>query len=232
MPSFPWDAVHRTAAKSKHPFTSVSGTALNVRIVRSMKHLPHDERRKRIIRGAMKAFARTGFKGTRSRDIARAAGVSEALLYKHFPDKRAIQNAIIEERIRESGEFLPAEVHAAPLREALIMIAARVIELAERDPAFMRLLYYSGLESEPMAPIFFERRVTENISEVAGLFRGWIRKGWLRRSVDPRLFAWSFMSGLFQLAAARLIFGVRRMADRPGALSVKVADIFLLGIKT
>jgi TetR/AcrR family transcriptional regulator len=195
-----------------------------------MKHLPSEERRKRIVRGAMQAFARTGFKGTRSRDLAKAAGVSEALIFKHFPNKRALQKAIIEERIRQTGEFLPAGIHGAPVAEALEGIAARVIELSERDPGFMRLLYYSGLEREPLSPMFFERRVTQNISEVAGLFRGWIRKGWLRRSLDPRLCAWSFMGCVFQLMAARHIFGVRRMADRPGSLSRKVADLFLRGV--
>ena len=41
-----------------------------------MKHLTFEERRKRIVRGAMEAFAKSGFKGTRSRDLAAAAGVS------------------------------------------------------------------------------------------------------------------------------------------------------------
>ena len=197
-----------------------------------MKHLTHEERRKRIVRGAMEAFARTGFKGTRSRDLARAAGVSEALIFKHFPHKRAIQKAIIEERIRQTGEFLPPEVRSAPLGEALRLIADRVIQLSERDPDFMRLLYFSGLEREPLFPMFFKRRVTRNIAEVAGLFRGWIRKGWVRRSLDPRLCAWSFMACLFQLMAARHIFGVKRLADRAGSLPEKVADLFLQGVRS
>ena len=196
-----------------------------------MKHLPHHERRAKIVRGAMAAFARSGFKGTRSRDLARAAGVSEALIFKHFPNKRAIQKAIIEERLRQSGAFLPPEIYEATLAEALPAVAARVIGLSERDPDFMRLLYYSGLEREPLAPMFFRRRVTESISEVSGLVRGWIRKGWVRKSVDPLLFAWSFMSCLFQLMTARHIFGVRRLSGKSGDLSRMVADLFLEGIR-
>jgi len=196
-----------------------------------MKHLPHEERRKKILRGAMEAFARTGFKGTRSRDLARSAGVSEALVFKHFPNKRALQKEIIEERIRQTGDFLPAQIASEPLAEALATIAARVIHLSEKDPAFMRLLYYSGLEREPLAPMFFKRRVTQSISEVAGLFKTWIRRGWVRRSLDPRLCAWSFMGCLFQLMAARHIFGVRRLADREGRLAERVADLFLQGVR-
>jgi AcrR family transcriptional regulator len=197
-----------------------------------MKHLPADERRKRIVRGAMEAFAKSGFKGTRSRDLAAAAGVSEALIFKHFPNKRAIQKAIIEERIRQTGDFLPPELKAAPLQEALTAIASRILEVSERDPHFMRLLYFAGLEGEPLAPMFFRRRVAGSIGEVAGLYREWVRRGWVRKSIDARLFAWSFMCCMFQLMAARHIFGVRRMSDGRGSLAEGVAALFLQGIRS
>ncbi|MBI3858305.1 MAG: TetR/AcrR family transcriptional regulator [Planctomycetes bacterium] len=196
-----------------------------------MKHLTHEERRKRIVLGAMAAFARSGFKGTRSRDLAAAAGVSEALIYKHFPNKRAIQKAIIEERIRQTGVFISPELKSAPLEKALSAIAARILQVSERDPYFMRLLYFAGLEREPLAPMFFRRRVAGSIGEVAGLYRLWARRGWVRKSVDARLFAWSFMCCMFQLVAARHIFGVKRMSDRAGDLAARVAALFLEGVR-
>ncbi|HZE96220.1 MAG TPA: TetR/AcrR family transcriptional regulator [Planctomycetota bacterium] len=196
-----------------------------------MKHLTHEERRKRIVRGAMSAFAESGFRGTRSRDLARAAGVSEALIFKHFPNKRAIQRAIIEERIRQTGTFLPAELREMTPEKALVAIATRVFEAAERDPTFMRLLYFAGLESEPLAPMFFKRRVSGNIGEVAALVRFWIRRGLVRRSLDARLFAWSFMSCLGQLVVVRHIFGVKRLSDRPGDPASRIVSMFLQGVK-
>lgn len=39
---------------------------------------------------ALPLFARKGFAETTTRDLARAAGVSEPLLYKHFPSKEAL----------------------------------------------------------------------------------------------------------------------------------------------
>lgn len=196
-----------------------------------MKHLPHEERRARIVRGAMAAFARSGFRGTRSRDLARSAGVSEALIFKHFPNKRALQKAIIEERLRQTGAFFPPDLEAASLAGALRAVAARVIEVSERDPDFMRLLYYSGLEREPLAPMFFDRRVTATIGELSGLVRSWIRRRWVRRSVDPLFFAWTFMGCVFQLMSARHIFGVKRLSGRAGPLSDQVAELFLAGVQ-
>jgi len=197
-----------------------------------MKHLTHEERRKRIVHGAMQAFARSGFRGTRSRDLAKAAGVSEALIFKHFPNKRAIQKAIIEERIRQTGVFISPEIREMTLEAALNAIASRVFEASERDPSFMRLLYFAGLESEPLAPMFFKHRVSGSIGEVARLFRLWVRRGWVHKSIDAQLFAWSFMSCVGQLVAMRHIFGVTRMTDRPGNLAAKVSALFLRGIQS
>jgi AcrR family transcriptional regulator len=196
-----------------------------------MKHLTSEERRKRIVLGAMEAFSKSGFKGTRSRDLAASAGVSEALIFKHFPNKRAIQKAIIEERIRQTGEFLSPELKRAPLEKALPAMAARILHLSERDPHFMRLLYFAGLEGEPLAPMFFKRRVSSTVGEVAGLYRMWVRRGWVRRSVDPLLFAWSFMGCVYQLAASRNIFGVKRVSKRAGDVAAMVAAIFLQGVQ-
>jgi AcrR family transcriptional regulator len=48
-----------------------------------------DERRKAIVRTAVPLFARKGFAGTTTRELAEAAGISEALLFKHFPSKQS-----------------------------------------------------------------------------------------------------------------------------------------------
>ncbi len=197
-----------------------------------MKRLTHEERRRRIVLGAMKAFARSGFRGTRSRDLAAAAGVSEALLFKHFPSLRAIQRAIIEERIRQRGRFLSDELRRAPLERALEEIASQILRTSERDPTFLRLLYFAGLEAQPLAPMFFRRRVSRNIDELAGLVRLWIRRGWVRKSVDPRTFAFSFTGCVFQLAVIRNLFGVKRATGRRGDLAVLVTDLFLRGIRS
>jgi AcrR family transcriptional regulator len=58
--------------------------------------LTADERRSAIVEAATKVFAENGFHGTTTRELARAAGVSEALLYKHFPSKESLFTAMLE----------------------------------------------------------------------------------------------------------------------------------------
>jgi len=49
-----------------------------------------DERRVAIVKAVLPLFARQGFSNTTTRELAEAAGVSEALLYKHFPSKESL----------------------------------------------------------------------------------------------------------------------------------------------
>lgn len=61
----------------------------------SRPRLDSEERRKAIVEAAMPLFARKGFAGTTTKEIARAAEVSEALVFQHFPSKAALYQEII-----------------------------------------------------------------------------------------------------------------------------------------
>ena len=63
-------------------------------MVKTTLKLSSEERRAAIIRAVRKVFAERGFHGTTTRALADAAGVSEALLFKHFPNKEALYSAM------------------------------------------------------------------------------------------------------------------------------------------
>src|ERR1041385_270803 len=54
-----------------------------------------EERQCRILTAVRKVFARKGLQGTTTRELAKEAGVSEALLYKHYPSKEALYQAML-----------------------------------------------------------------------------------------------------------------------------------------
>jgi len=58
--------------------------------------LTGEERKRSIIDAARPLFAEKGFHGTSIREIARAADVSEALIYKHFPSKEALYEELLD----------------------------------------------------------------------------------------------------------------------------------------
>ena len=61
----------------------------------SSPRLPATERRDAILRAALPLFAVRGFEGTTTRELATAAGVTEPILYRHFPGKAELFAAVL-----------------------------------------------------------------------------------------------------------------------------------------
>jgi AcrR family transcriptional regulator len=64
--------------------------------MRNNGRLSAEERRHAIVDAVREVFADKGFDGTTTRELAKAAGVSEALLYKHFPSKESLYAAMLD----------------------------------------------------------------------------------------------------------------------------------------
>src|SRR5205807_1836166 len=56
------------------------------------------ERRLQILRVAMRIFSQRGFRGTTTKEIAMAAGVSEAMVFRHFATKEELYSAILDRK--------------------------------------------------------------------------------------------------------------------------------------
>ena len=68
------------------------------------KRIPGADRRSLILAAAKTVFAERGFEGAKTLQIAAAAKVSEALVYRHFPSKLALYRAVLRQLIREQDE--------------------------------------------------------------------------------------------------------------------------------
>ncbi len=113
-------------------------------------------RRQQLIDTARRVFAERGFRGTTTREIATAAGVTEAVIFHHFPHKDLLYEAILEQKAAESvAERWFADMEAASATgndSALLRILyAGLLDQHERDPYYLRLTLYSALEEHPLA---------------------------------------------------------------------------------
>lgn len=68
------------------------------------KRISGTERKARILDAARNVFSQSGFDAAKTQKIAKEAKVSEALLYQHFPSKRALYHAVLRQLIREQDE--------------------------------------------------------------------------------------------------------------------------------
>src|SRR5215468_538334 len=84
------------------------------------RRLASADRRESILVAATHAFAAEGFGGARTQQIARAAGVSEALLFRHFPTKAALYDAVHARLIELQDANFAAMTLPAPTTEGLV----------------------------------------------------------------------------------------------------------------
>src|SRR5215471_9629108 len=99
--------------------------------------LSSEERRAAIIKAVRRLFADKGFHGTTTRELAEAAGVSEALLFKHFPTKEALYSAMMFSCKSEKDQKMFQRVKALePSASTLVlMVHVLVSHMLEKQPA-------------------------------------------------------------------------------------------------
>src|SRR5689334_16283303 len=87
-----------------------------------------EEKRAAILRAATGLFLASGYDGTSLAKIADAAGVSKATLFKQFPTKAALFDAIVTESWQVEDSSSP-KLPAGDLRAGLTAIGHRYVEL-------------------------------------------------------------------------------------------------------
>ncbi len=75
--------------------------------------LTSDERKEQILENAVKVFACHGLSGARTRDIAKACGINEALLYRHFENKEDLFRQSVEYTQGKMGQAIASEIRTA-----------------------------------------------------------------------------------------------------------------------
>src|SRR5436190_2837584 len=76
--------------------------------VATKPRLTSEERKASIVEAAIRLFGEKGFRGTTTREIAAAVGVSEPILYEHFKTKSDLYAAIIDSSSQKGVDLLAA----------------------------------------------------------------------------------------------------------------------------
>ncbi|HEY6804571.1 MAG TPA: TetR/AcrR family transcriptional regulator [Pyrinomonadaceae bacterium] len=133
--------------------------------VNSGARMAGEERRGQIVQVAMSLFSEHGFRGTTTKEIAHAAGISEAMVFRHFATKEELYAAILDHKACSSGgQFDPCELMGEAVsrkddRAIFEGLAFSALEYHEEDPDFQRLLLHSALEKHQLSKMFFDQFV-------------------------------------------------------------------------
>src|SRR5437879_2097826 len=155
-------------------------------------------RRQNLIEVAADLFARQGYRGTTTRQIAAAAGVTEALIYRHFPKKENLYVEIIEAKCKARGARTQLQKRLESEQDDAAVfagIAADILRRHTEDPQLYRLLLFSALENHKLSDHFFRTQLSRYYETMAVRIRERIRSGVFRK-VDPMLAARGFVGML------------------------------------
>jgi AcrR family transcriptional regulator len=165
--------------------------------MKSAGKLSSDERREAIIRAVRRVFAERGFHGTTTRALAEAAGVSEALLFKHFPNKEALYSAMqafcSHERDPRRLERIKALTPSTSTLVVIVhMMVARIVQrdcTSDEDASIQhRLMLRSMMEDGEFARLYFERSVSCWLAKVQECLQAAVDAGdAVAETVLPRL---------------------------------------------
>jgi len=174
--------------------------------------VPGAERRQQVLAVATELFARQGFQGTTTKQIAERAKVNEAILFRHFSSKKDLYWAVIEEKCRMMAGRQSAVERLEASGDDRTGFTALALDMLERyaaDTTLMRLLLFSGLEAHELSERFFETYIAGYYEMLAKHIRQRIKAGELR-DVDPLLAARSFLGMVNHYVMVQELFGGKR----------------------
>jgi len=174
-----------------------------------MPRLTSSDRKKQILEVATELFGRHGFDGVTTRQIADGAGITEAMVFRHFATKDDLYWEVLsvksapDEVKKRLEERLQTDVEA---REIFTAIARYVLNRNMQDPAKSRLLLFSALENHRLSQRFFKTYMSEWYELLAGYIRRQMEDGKFRK-VDPLLAARGFVGMVFHHYLVQELFG-------------------------
>ncbi len=200
----------------------------------TLPRMTGQERRRAILDAAIRLFSERGFRGVTTRELAHTVGVTEPVLYQHFPSKRDLYTAIIEHKIAQTEELKGRleDLCLTPLSpdEFFFQLAMLAIEWHGTDPSFIRLMMYAQLDGHEMASLFHERMIDDYFRLVVDAIAR-MNGGRIAQVISPEIAAYGFLSMIHNLCQDRLFHstpsGVR--VDSEQAIRTLV-DIYLHGL--
>jgi len=199
---------------------------------RPSRRLLPGEREEQIVSEAIRFFSEVGFSG-QTRELSRRLGITQPLLYRYFPSKRALLERVYREVFL--GRWDPAwrallEDRSLPLRARLIEFYRRYTAVVFR-PEWIRLYMYAGLAGTGFNRRYIDMLEKQLLQHICAELRVELGLPDSRRApISPfeMELAWDLHGGIFYYCVRKFIYGSRVHEDLP-ALIEHAVDSLLLG---
>jgi len=189
------------------------------------------EKRRLILRAAIRVFAEKGYHTCRVQDVATEAGVAYGLVYHYFGSKEELLETIFRRTwTRMLGAVQEVELSGAPAREQLAQVAHIVLSAWQGDPDLVRVLVREVARSPHL-----QQEVDEIQNAFAALERIVVQgqsAGELRNDLDPRLAAWILYGALEEILTGWVYERLPAGEGDVEAAERTVVELLYLGLVT
>lgn len=188
------------------------------------------ETRTRILQAAQQLFARQGYDATTTRDLARAAGVAEGTLFRHFDHKKSILIEIATQGWVEILTDLLMELSEMASYRAISQVMQKRMRNLKQNADMMRVCFMEAQFHPELRDRIQVEVITKMMDVTEAFFQTAIDRG-IYRPINPRVIARVFLgmfaiSGFSELTIMEPNISPRELQE----MAEGIADIFLNGV--
>ncbi|RMH76500.1 MAG: TetR/AcrR family transcriptional regulator [Cyanobacteria bacterium J007] len=186
--------------------------------------------RTRILEAAGRLFAKRGYNGTTTRDLAREAKVAEGTLFRHFANKKAILVELATQGWVEILTDLLTELSEMGSYKAVAQVMRRRMLNLHKNADMMRVCFLEA-QFHPELRDRIQEEVIEKMTDVAEAFFETAMERGIYRRMNPKLVAQIFL-GMFAIAgfSKTTMLGENASEKDMQEMAEGLADIFLNGV--
>jgi TetR/AcrR family transcriptional regulator len=213
-------APHSAAPQSAAPHPRMSG----------------EDRRRQLIEIAIDLFSKKGFSGATTREIALAAGVTEAIIFRHFATKQDLYAAILDHTHRAvNSEKWLSEVQACMDRgddAALFrLIVSRILEIHRTEPRFERLMLHASLEGNELA-VMHRNQIMASIGVRLRDYIQHRQRAGALRECDPRTIIFAVVGMAQSFGMQKYMYQLSEPLQSDEEITDAFASILINGVRT
>jgi AcrR family transcriptional regulator len=142
--------------------------------------------REKILAAAIRSFADNGYEGTTTAGVARAAGVTQPLVHRHFESKEGLWYAAMDQVFADVRLFTAPDPTLPPL-EAIQQALAGFVRLSSERPEVHKIILREGSAKSERLAYLVDRYLREQFREVVDLLRAAQNEGLIDATVRPEL---------------------------------------------
>jgi AcrR family transcriptional regulator len=189
-----------------------------------------EDPRTRILKAALRLFARKGYDGTTTRDLATAANVAEGTVFNHFANKKAILVEVATSGWVEILTDLLTELSEMGSYKAVAQVMRRRMLHLHTNADLLRVCFIEA-QFHPELRDRIQSEVIAKMTDVAEVFFQTAMEKGIYRPMNPRIVAQVFL-GMFAIAgfSNQTIVAPQASPQAIQEIAEGIADIFLNGV--